>query len=69
MASRPTIRIAYATGNHGKFAEAEHVFNRPENLARANVILQQFDVDTVEIQGSKVDISKHKLKEAAAILF
>jgi inosine triphosphate pyrophosphatase len=69
MASRPTIRIAYATGNHGKFAEAEHVFNRPENLARANVILQQFDVDTIEIQGSKVDISKHKLKEAAAILF
>jgi inosine triphosphate pyrophosphatase len=64
----PTLRVAYATGNAGKFAEAKHVFNRSENVARATVILQQFDVDTVEIQGSKVDISKHKLKEAAASL-
>lgn len=66
---RPTVRVCYATGNAGKFAEASHVFKRAENVALVDVILSQVDVDTVEIQGTMEEITARKCEEATKILF
>lgn len=67
--TRPTIRVAYVTGNSGKFAEASFVFARPENSNKCDVMLAQFNVDTVEIQGTMEEIAMYKVKEAYRLLF
>lgn len=64
-----TIRLSvlYGTGNAGKFAEASHVFKRAENAARADVALAQCDFDTLEIQGSREDITARKCEEMSRV--